>query len=89
LAYIFLAVKIDIHLNAEAYGCLLNHIPESSAAHLALENAERIAGAILPAIFIVPCEEDQLRILLKTARQHCPWAASGIENQITLFWLNR
>jgi hypothetical protein len=80
-------MKIEIQLHADSYNSLLRHVPENSHAYDALKNSEKIAGSLLPAVFLVTCDGDQARVLLQTARQHCPWAASGIENQITLFWL--
>jgi hypothetical protein len=79
-------MEIFIKIAPRAYDRLRSHIPTASAAHEAIENASRIDHSIEGVLFAgysIPCNEEQARIILEIAREHCPEITPDIEKAIT------
>jgi hypothetical protein len=69
------------------YERLRNQIPIESPAREAIDKATRIDHAVEGVLFEgynIPCDEDQARILLETAKQYCPEIVRDIEEALKL-----
>ena len=78
---------MEIKIAFWAFNKLRSNIPSESAAHEAIEHASRIEhsiGGVLFAGYIVPCDEEQARLILETAKQCCPEIVPDIEEAIRL-----
>ncbi|MGH7853638.1 MAG: hypothetical protein ACREP3_09375 [Candidatus Binatia bacterium] len=80
-------MEIFIKIAPRAYNRLRSHIPPESAAQKAIEKASRIDHSVEGVLFAgysIPCNDEQARIILETAEQHCPEILPDIEKAITL-----
>ena len=80
-------MDIFIKVAPRDYERLRSRVPQNSPAHVAIERATRIDHAIEGVLFegyTIPCDEDQARIILETAKQHCPEIVRDIEGAIRL-----
>jgi hypothetical protein len=78
-------MQIFIKLATGDYTRLRSHIPLHSAAHEAIEKATRIEHSLdglLFAGYSIPCDAEQARTILETARRSCPDMISKIEQAI-------
>ena len=77
-------MKIMIQLTPEDWDCLLEHVPNGSGTYAALKNATDLHGYINmpPLEFVVYCDENEAKLLLDTAKNHCPTAVRAIEEAI-------
>jgi hypothetical protein len=69
------------------YERLRSQIPTESPAREAIDKATRIDHAVEGVLFEgynIPCDEDQARILLETAKQYCPDIVPDIEEALKL-----
>jgi hypothetical protein len=69
------------------YERLRSQIPTESPAREAIDKATRIDHAVEGVLFEgynIPCDEDQARILLETAKQYCPDIVRDIEEALKL-----
>jgi hypothetical protein len=69
------------------YERLRNQIPTESPAREAIDKATRIDHAVEGVLFEgynIPCDEDQARILLETAKRYCPEIVRDIEQALGL-----
>jgi hypothetical protein len=69
------------------YERLRSQIPTESPAREAIDKATRIDHAVEGVLFegySIPCDEDQARILLETAKQYCPDIVPDIEEALKL-----
>jgi hypothetical protein len=69
------------------YERLRSQIPTESTAREAIDKATRIDYAVEGVLFegySIPCDEDQARILLETAKQYCPEIVREIEDALRL-----
>jgi hypothetical protein len=69
------------------YERLRIQIPAESPAREAIDKATRIEHAVEGVLFEgynIPCDEDQARILLETAKQYCPEIVRDIEEALGL-----
>ena len=69
------------------YEQLRNQIPAESPAREAIDKATRIEHAVEGVLFEgynIPCDEDQARILLETAKQYCPEIVRDIQEALRL-----
>jgi hypothetical protein len=79
--------EIFIKLATRDYHRLRSHIPVASRAQDAISKATPIDHAVEGvqfAGFTIPCNEEQARIILEIARQHCPSIIPEIEDAIRL-----
>jgi hypothetical protein len=68
------------------YHRLRNQIPAGSSAHESIEKASRIdysVEGVLFAGYSIPCNEEQLGIILETAKQCCPEIVSDVEKALS------
>lgn len=68
-------MDIFIKIARRPYDRLRSHIPAESAAREAVERASRIEHSVEGVLFAgysIPCNEEQARIILETAKQVCP-----------------
>ena len=80
-------MDIFIKIASRHYDRLRRHISAESAAHEAVERASRIDHSIEGLLFAgysIPWNENQARIILKTAAEHCPEIVPDIEKAINL-----
>ena len=69
------------------YERLRSQIPSHSSAREAIDKATRIDHAVEGVLFEgynIPCDEDQARILLETAKLYCPEIVRDIEEALGL-----
>ncbi len=77
-------MEILVKVSLKDYECLVSQL--GSPAHKAIAMAAPTGGSIGGVEFegyTIPCDEEQARILLETARQHCPHAVFEIQKAIT------
>jgi len=80
-------MDIFIKVARRYYGRLRSQIPTESPAREAIDKATRIDHAVEGVLFEgynIPCDKDQARILLETARQYCPEIVRDIEEALRL-----
>jgi hypothetical protein len=80
-------MDIFIKVARRYYGRLRSQIPTESPAREAIDKATPIDHAVEGVLFEgynIPCDEDQARILLETARQSCPEIVRDIEEALRL-----
>lgn len=80
-------MKIFIKIAPRAHSLLRSHIPAESAAHEAIEKANRIDYSIEGVLFAgysIPCNDEQARIILEIAKQCCPEIIPDVEKAMTL-----
>jgi hypothetical protein len=78
-------MNVVVKLTPENYQALRNHISTNSPAHHAVETATRIEHAVEGVLFAgynIACSEADARIILETARRHCPAAVFEIEKAL-------
>ena len=78
-------MNVVIKISPENYRMLRSHISTDSPAHDAVETATRIEHAVEGVLFAgynIVCSEAQARIILETARRHCPAAVFEIEKAL-------
>jgi hypothetical protein len=76
-----------IKLSPSAFNRLRRHIDADSAAYESIERATRIdytVEGVLFAGYSIPCDDEQARIILETARQHSPEILPDIEKAVAL-----
>jgi len=79
-------MQIFIKIATRDYTLLRSHIPLHSAAREAIEKATRIEHSLdglLFAGYSIPCNAEQARTILETARRCCPEMISKIEQAIS------
>jgi hypothetical protein len=73
-------MKLEIHLQPEWRSRLLNHLPERTTVHAALESAVEILGGVdTPDEFVVTCNETEVPALRQAANEHCTRAVEFID----------
>jgi hypothetical protein len=80
-------MNIFIKVAPRHYERLRSQIPTQSSAHEAINKATRIDHAVEGVLFEgynISCDEEQARILLKTAKQYCPEIVRDIEEALRL-----
>jgi hypothetical protein len=80
-------MDIFIKVAPRHYGRLRSHIPSQSPLREAIDKATPIDHAVEGVLFEgynIPCDEDQARIILETAKQCCPEIVRNIEEAIRL-----
>lgn len=80
-------MEIFLKLASRDYERLRNHVPSPSAAREAMDKATPIDHSVEGVLFQgydVPCDEDQARIILETAKRYCPEITPKIEEAIKL-----
>jgi hypothetical protein len=75
-------VKIEIRFGAQAYYCLVNHVPENSRSFAVLKNAVKVVAS--PVMFMLVCDPAEAECLVEVAKKFCSWALTTIENEIKL-----
>jgi hypothetical protein len=78
-------MDIFIKVAPRYYERLRSQIPTGSPAREAIDKATRIDHAVEGVLFegyTIPCDEDQARILLETAKQHCPEIVRDIQEAL-------
>ncbi len=79
-------MQIFIKLATGDYTRLRSHITLHSVAHEAIEKATRIEHSLdglLFAGYSIPCNVEQARTILETARRNCPDMIGKIEQAIS------
>jgi hypothetical protein len=80
-------MDIFIKVTLQGYTRLRDQIPTESDAREAIDKATRIDHSlegVLFAGYTIPCNEQQARIILETAKQRCPEIVPDVEKAITL-----
>jgi len=80
-------MDIFIKIAPRPYDQLRRHIPAESAGREAVERASRIdhsVDGVLFAGYSISCNEEQARIILETAKAHCPEIIPNIEKAINI-----
>jgi hypothetical protein len=80
-------MEIFIKLSPPAFDRLRRHIDADSAARESIERASRIDHSVEGVLFAgysIPCDDEQARIILETARQHFPEILPDIEKAMAL-----
>lgn len=80
-------MDIFIKVAPRYYEQLRSQIPTESSAREAIDKATRIDHAVEGVLFEgynIPCDQDQARILLETAKQHCPEIVRDIQEALRL-----
>jgi len=80
-------MDIFIKIAPRPYDRLRRHIPAESAGREAVERASRIdqsVDGVLFAGYSISCNEEQARIILETAKEHCPEIIPDIEQAIKI-----
>jgi hypothetical protein len=80
-------MDIFIKVAPRQYDRLRSQIPTESSAYEAINKATQIDHAVEGVLFegySIPCDEDQARILLETAKQHCPEIVRDIQEVLRL-----
>jgi hypothetical protein len=80
-------MEIFIKVAPRYYERLRSQIASDSPAHEALNRATRIDHSVDGVLFVgytIPCDENQARIILETAKQCCPEITHDIEQAIRL-----
>ena len=80
-------MDIFIKVAPRYYEQLRSQIPTESPAREAIDKATRIDHAVEGVLFEgynIPCDQDQARILLKTAKLHCPEIVRDIQEALRL-----
>lgn len=78
-------MEIFIKLSPSAFDRLRRYIDADSAAHESIERATRIdytVEGVLFAGYSIPCDDEQARIILETAKQHFPEILPDIEKAV-------
>lgn len=78
-------MEIFIKLSPSAFNRLRRHIDADSTAHESIERATRIeytVEGVLFAGYSIPCDDEQARIILETAKQHFPEILPDIEKAV-------
>jgi hypothetical protein len=80
-------MNIFIKVAPRYYKRLRGQIPNQSPAREAIDKATRIDHAVEGVLFEgynIPCDENQARIILETAKQSCPEIVRDIEEVLRL-----
>lgn len=80
-------MEAHIKIAPRHYERLRSQIPNDSPAYQAIDKATRIdhsIGGVLFEGYDIPCNEEQARSILETARVCCPEIISDIEEAIKL-----
>ena len=80
-------MDIFIKVAPRYYERLRSQISTESPAREAIDKATRIDHAVEGVLFEgynIPCDQDQARILLETAKQHCPEIVRDIQEALRL-----
>jgi hypothetical protein len=73
-------MEFEIHLQPEWRSRLLDHLPERTTIHSALESAVELLGGVdTPDEFVVTCNETEVPVLRQAAKEHCPRAVEFID----------
>jgi hypothetical protein len=80
-------MNIFIKVSPRHYEQLRRQIHPGSSAHEAIDRATRIDHSLDGVLFEgynIPCNEEEARIILETAKQSCPEIVPSIEQAIRL-----
>lgn len=74
-----------IKVAPRAYDRLRSHIPAGSSAHESIGKASRIDYSVEGVLFSgysIPCNEEQLGIILQAAKRCCPEIVADVEKAL-------